>query len=88
MSMDGLIKAGKKGFFGLSGLLGAKLMEKKESDSASPTQPVNTPQVDSDKTDTADQKTAKRIGRAALLSTSPLGVTTTDPTGRRKILGN
>lgn len=43
-----------------------------------------TPQV----SDTPKDSAATRIGRAALISTSPLGVQTTDPTGRRKLLGN
>lgn len=43
----------------------------------------NAPQVD----DTSAAKAA-RLGRAALISTSPLGVQTTDPSGRRKLLGN
>lgn len=43
------------------------------------------PQVDA----VSEKKTnAKRIGRAALISTSPAGVLTTAPTGRRKLLGN
>lgn len=46
---------------------------------------ANTPQV----SDTSNKDSAaSRIGRAALISTSPLGVQTTDPTGRRKLLGN
>lgn len=44
------------------------------------------PQVESPASDS--DKTAQRIGRAALLSTSPQGVLTTEPTGRRKVLGN
>lgn len=31
---------------------------------------------------------ANNLGRAALISTSPSGVLGTDPTGRRKLLGN
>lgn len=31
---------------------------------------------------------AQNLGRAALISTSPSGVLGTDPTGRRKLLGN
>lgn len=31
---------------------------------------------------------ANNLGRAALISTSPSGVQGTDPTGRRKLLGN
>lgn len=42
----------------------------------------NTPQVDS------SSAKAARLGRAALIQTSPLGIQTTEPTGRRKLLGN
>jgi hypothetical protein len=35
-----------------------------------------------------EDQTAKRIGRQALIATSPQGVLTTAPTGRRKLLGN
>lgn len=45
---------------------------------------ANTPQVENKPA----SDNASRIGRAALISTSPLGVQTTDPTGRRKLLGN
>ncbi len=31
---------------------------------------------------------ANQLGRAALISTSPSGVSGTDPTGRRKLIGN
>lgn len=36
----------------------------------------------------AEDKNAARIGRASLIATSPLGVLSTEPTGRRKLLGN
>lgn len=44
--------------------------------------------VDPDGAQTASDKTAARVGRAALISTSPEGVLGTSPTGRRKLLGN
>ena len=46
-------------------------------------EPAKSPQVEE-----KSESTAKRIGRAALIATSPTGVQTTNPTGRRKLLGN
>lgn len=46
----------------------------------------NQPTVDP--VSTGVSSNAKNAGRAALISTSPSGVLGTDPTGRRKLLGN
>lgn len=52
---------------------------------------VNSPKVENTPASASGSEkdsNAARIGRSALISTSPLGVQTTDPTGRRKLLGN
>lgn len=48
----------------------------------------DTPQVEAPVPADEKKETAQRIGRAALIATSPSGVLTTAPTGRRKLLGN
>lgn len=52
--------------------------------------PTPIPQVGDVEDTPADerQSAARRLGRQALISTSPSGVQTTAPTGRRKLLGN
>lgn len=49
-----------------------------------------TPQIEPAEAKPVDKEeiAARRIGRASLISTSPSGVLTTAPTGRRKLLGN
>jgi hypothetical protein len=65
------------------------LTQKKKADSA-PTGTASTPatpQIEST-VQQKDEKLARRLGRAALIATSPQGVLTTAPTGRRKLLNN
>lgn len=93
-----VVRGLQNGFGGLAGLLVGnnmrKSQDKMEQKQEDATNAANaradaataaTPQVsDAPAKDSA----ATRLGRAALISTSPLGVQTTDPTGRRKLLGN
>jgi len=51
-----------------------------------PAAPTTTPQVEAPSTE--EERKTRRIGRQSLIATSPAGVLTTAPVGRRKLLGN
>lgn len=68
-----------------------KAAKENSAQSSAPTLSVSG--IDSPSTTVGNSTTSKNIqngniGRAALVSTSPSGVLGTDPTGRRKLLGN
>lgn len=70
-----------------AGFLGAKMAQSVKSQQAaagSPAAPMTDPST------TVDPKRAAAVnaGRAGLIQTSPQGVLGTDPTGRRRLLGN
>jgi len=67
------------------GALLANSMRKKESSAAAAPVQAATPTV-ADAGNTTDR--ANNLGRAALISTSSQGILGSDPTGRRKLLGN
>lgn len=61
----------------------------KATKAANANQASTTPTATQTVGDTSNKtNTSNNLGRAALISTSPSGVLSTDPTGRRKLLGN
>lgn len=77
---------------GLGGIIGKQVgdvMGRQQSKADAPTAAGTTvtPPTVGDKTANTTSN-AENNGRAALISTSPSGVSGLDPTGRRKLLGN
>lgn len=67
--------------------LGSQLFKQPKTDSVATNPTPDASQTVGDKT--ANQTSnANNLGRAALIATSPSGVMGTDPTGRRKLVGN
>lgn len=83
----------RSGFLGIVGKqLGDALGRSESKANASATPPAATAVPDASQTvggsPTNTTTNANNLGRAALINTSPSGVLGTDPTGRRKLLGN